>query len=194
MLMPREGMAGYVEQLGGDFAGRLTKYLQVRDPSLYAQQNENRSYAAGPPSLVNEGEKVQPVWLFQFLTNPIPLRPIAVLRMPKFNLGSEDAQALVNYFEATSKVTNPGIGLTYPYLTVPEREDSYLAGKESDYVARLMKANALDARAKDMQPIWARVTKDRIADAEARLKSAKAAVEDAKKNNQDAAASEKQVT
>jgi mono/diheme cytochrome c family protein len=193
LLMPREGVAGFVEQLGGDFAAALTKYLQTRDPENYSKQNENKSFAAGPPTLVNEGERVQPVWLFQFLTNPIPIRPIAVLRMPKFNLSSEDAQALVNYFEATSKVTNPGIGLTYPYLAVPEREESYLAGKESDYVARLKKANVLDARAKEMQPVWAKATKDRIADAEARLKSAKAAIEEAKKNNQDAAASEKNV-
>src|SRR5205085_1037576 len=129
-----------------DFAGRLTKYLQLRDSQTYAPPNDNKSFAAGPPSLVNEGEKVQPVWLFQFFLNPVKIRPMAVLRMPRFNMSSDDAQALVNYFAATSKVTNPGIGLTYPYLAVPEREDAYLAAKESDDIARLKKGNVLDAR------------------------------------------------
>ena len=49
-------------------------------PADYAEQNENKSFAAGPPTLTHEGEKVQPVWLFQFLTNPIPIRPMAVLQ------------------------------------------------------------------------------------------------------------------
>ena len=194
LLMPREGMAGFVEQLGGDFAGRLTKYLQARDPATYAQQNENKSFAAGPPTLVNEGEKVQPAWLFQFLRNPIKIRPLTVLRMPRFNMSSDDAQALVNYFAATSHVTNPGIGLTYPYLAVPEREESHLAAAEAEYVTRLKKANDFDNRLKEMQPIWARVTKDRIADAESRLRAAKAQVDEAKKAKQDPAGAEKTVT
>jgi mono/diheme cytochrome c family protein len=194
LLMPREAVAGHVEQLGGDFMGRLAKYLQVRDPQTYAQQNENKSFAAGPPTLLHEGEKVQPVWLFQFLQNPIQIRPLAVLRMPRFNLNTEDAQALVDYFAASSRVTNPGIGLTYPYLSVPEREDSYLAAKTAEYVARLKKAGALDGRAKDMQATWKKATQDRIADAEGRLKRAKDQVEEAKKGNQDASAAEKIVS
>jgi mono/diheme cytochrome c family protein len=193
MLMPREGLAGLIEQMGGDFAGRLTKYLQVRDPQTYAQQNENKSFAAGPPSLMHEGEKVQPVWLFQFLKNPVPLRPLAVLRMPKFNMSTEDAQSLVNYFAASSKLSNPGIGVTYPYLAVPEREDSYLTAKTSEYDARLKKANVLDARVKDLDPVWAKMTNDRLADAQVRLKRAKDAVEEAKKGGQPTETADKQV-
>src|SRR5207253_9461257 len=141
-MVLRDAIASHFDQFGGDFGNRLAKYLQARDPQTYAQQNENKSFAAGPPSLLHEGEKVQPVWLFQFLTNPIKIRPLAVLRMPRFNMGTDDAQALVNYFAASNKTTNPGIGLTYPYLSVPEREDLYLAAKAAEYVARLKKADA----------------------------------------------------
>jgi mono/diheme cytochrome c family protein len=194
LLMPREGLApDPVEQLGGDFANRLVKFLQVRDPQTYAPPNDNKSFAAGPPTLLHEGEKVQPVWLFQFFLNPIKLRPMAVLRMPRFNMSSDDAQALVNYFAATSKVTNPGIGMTYPYLDIPEREATYLSGKESEYIARLKKANQLDPRAKQLEPIWAQLTKDRIAQGDARLKTAKADVETAKKANQDTGPAQKVV-
>jgi mono/diheme cytochrome c family protein len=193
MLMPREVVAGMVEQFGGDFAGRLSKYLQAYDKETYGPPNDNKSVAAGPPSLVNEGEKAQPVWLFQFFRNPIKIRPLAVLRMPRFNMSGEDAQALVNYFAASSKTTNAGIGLIYPYLLVPERESSHLNTKETDYIARLKKANALETREKELQPVWAKETKERIADGESRLKSAKAAVEQAKKANQDAGPAEKQV-
>jgi mono/diheme cytochrome c family protein len=191
-LMPREALAGHTEQLGGDFANRLARYLQARDQQ-YADQSGGKSFAAGPPTLTHEGEKVQPVWLYQFFTNPIPLRPIAVLRMPRFNMSTEDAQALVNYFAATSRTTNPGIGVTYPYLNVPERESTYLSAKTAAYDARLQKAGSIDAKAKEMQPIWARITKERIADAENRLKMAKAQLEEARKAVQDLGAPDKQV-
>lgn len=195
LLMPREGLAGYTDQLGGDFAGRLMRYLQLRDPGTYSgPQNESKAFAAGPPTLMHEGEKAQAVWLFQFLKSPIALRPLAVLRMPKFNMSTEDAQALVNYFAASSKLSNPGIGLTYPYLAVPEREESYLSAKAAEYEARLEKAKVLGAREKDLEPIWERVTRDRIADAEARFKRAKDAVEEAKKAGQPTDQADKLVT
>jgi mono/diheme cytochrome c family protein len=194
LLMPRDAIAARVDQLGGDFANRLTKYLQGRDSMAYpAPPDDGKSFAAGPPSLTHEGEKVQPGWLFQFLTNPVPIRPLAVLRMPRFNMSPDDAQALVNYFAASSKVTNSGIGLTYPYLAVPEREESYLTAKTVDYTARLKKGNALDGRAKELESVWAKLTKDRIADADAKLKAAKAQVDDAKKNNSDTGPAQKTV-
>src|SRR5207245_8036261 len=53
-----------------------------------------------------EGEKAQPDWLFKFLRNPHMIRPITVLRMPKFNMSADDAQAIVNYFGAVDKTQN----------------------------------------------------------------------------------------
>ena len=79
-----------------------------------------------PPPLIREGERVQPKWLYQFLLDPGTVRPpdSMRLRMPKFNMSGEEAMALVNYFGAADKLSNPGAGLTYPYLTVPQTEES----------------------------------------------------------------------
>ncbi len=193
LIMPREATELAFDPLGGAFATALAKYLQARDPQFYGGANANKSFAAGPPSLFFEGEKVQPGWLFQFLLSPYQIRPLAVLRMPKFNLSDHDAQTLVNYFAAANKATNPGIGLTYPYLTVPEREEAYLHAKTAEYVERLKKANAYDARVKEMQPVWARILKDEAAAAEVRLKTARARLDEAKKKNEGVDIAEKAV-
>ena len=80
--------------------------------------------AALPPPLLREGERVQPGWLYQFLRDPTKVRELTVLRMPKFSLSPADTAALVDYFAAADQRNNPGIGLTYPYLVVPEREQT----------------------------------------------------------------------
>src|SRR5207248_8664685 len=128
--------------------------------------------------------KVQPGWMFQFLRNPIVLRPLAVLRMPKFNMSDDDAMAIVNYFTSVDKVTNPGIGLTYPYLNVPEKDDAYIEGKTREYVERLKKAGKYDAEVEELQPIWAQASRELISAAESRLKTANATLDDAKKKNE----------
>jgi hypothetical protein len=51
----------------------------------------------------------------------------------------------------------------------------------------------LDARVKELEPAWAGLTKDRIAIADARLKAAKAQVEEAKKNNGESGTAQKVV-
>ena len=61
-----------------------------------------------PPPLVHEGKKVQPEWLFRFLLDPTPIRPAAVLRMPRFNLSRSEAGKLADYFAAVA-------GAEYPY-------------------------------------------------------------------------------
>jgi mono/diheme cytochrome c family protein len=57
-----------------------------------------------PPALLNEGEKVHSDWLFQFLKNPGRIRPWLKVRMPNFRLSDEEANTLVEFFMASSKV------------------------------------------------------------------------------------------
>ena len=85
---------------------------------------------------------VQPKWLYQFLLNPDPVRPTdrMKLRMPKFNMSGEEAMTLVNYFGAADKLSNPGAGLTYPYLTVQQAEEKYWRDMNEDYRKRLASA------------------------------------------------------
>ncbi len=92
---------------GGHFADLLVKahYLQKSDSAKYTSEDDARS--ALPPPLLREGEKVQPEWLYTFLRNPSPIRPVTVgskpgtvdgkpaviggLRMPKFNMSEDEA-------------------------------------------------------------------------------------------------------
>ena len=52
---------------------------------------------ASVPSLYQEGFKVQTAWLHQFLLDPMKIRNTTVLRMPKFNMSSEEARVLATY-------------------------------------------------------------------------------------------------
>ena len=65
-----------------------------------------------PPALVHEGAKVRPEWLFRFLLDPTPIRPAAVLRMPRFNLSQSEAAKLTDYFAAVADAE-------YPYTPKP---------------------------------------------------------------------------
>src|SRR5206468_11622688 len=106
VLFPADAVVAQSAPYGGTFAESLSKYLQARDSETYGGNKANYAYGAAPPTLHHEGEKVQPSWLFQFLLNPKPIRPLTVLRMPKFSLSEEDAMALVNYFAAVERITN----------------------------------------------------------------------------------------
>src|SRR5262249_48109884 len=138
-------------------------------------------------------------WLFQFLLNPHPIRPMVnqYLRMPRFNMNEDEAKALVNYFAALEKLKNPAIGLTYPYVDVPQREDDYWARRTPDYVARLKaekmpdgKTSWYDQRVTELKPVWERVLRDlkeQLAEAETKAKETAAAAEAAAKKETDPA-------
>ena len=82
-----------------------------------------------PPPLIDEGRKVQTDWLHDFLLDPYPIRPAAVLRMPKFNMSTAEATALVNYFAAVDNAD-------YPYDFDPRTRASYLAAAEAEHPNR----------------------------------------------------------
>jgi mono/diheme cytochrome c family protein len=125
------------------FGGRLVNMLVGPDGKGYLGKTYEQRFggkpdetrAALPPPLIREGERVQPKWLYQFLLNPGVIRPetYMVLRMPKFNMSPDESMALVNYFGAVSKTTNPGAGVTYPYLTVEQQDGRYWKERESAY-------------------------------------------------------------
>ena len=107
-----------------------------------------------PPPLHREGERVQPNWLYQFLLNPQTIRPHVILNMPRFNMSPEEASALVDYFVAVEKLTNPGTGAGTSHLAIPQRDDKYWRERTPKYVADLKKAKLLDERLKKLEPYW----------------------------------------
>jgi len=165
------------EPYGGRFARLLVPYLTAKDRQTYNDPKNAR--AALPPPLEREGEKVQPAWLFQFLRNPQAIRPVTVLRMPRFNMSDEEAMALVNYFAAVDRMENPGEGLNYPYLAVPQRDELFWREKTQSYLGRIGKPEA-DERLKALQPSWELLMRERILEAERKLQNIEATVKVAK--------------
>lgn len=95
--------------LGGDLARMLFPVVVADEaktnPGVRAQSAQAWGWL--PPPLVGEGRKVQSDWLHNFLLDPFPIRPAVVLRMPKFNMSSDEASTLVHYFAAHDNAEYP---------------------------------------------------------------------------------------
>ena len=74
-----------VQPFGGAFTNLMAPWLSAKDKQKYPVDGAV-ARASLPPSLVGQGERTQPDWLYQFLLNPQPVRPMTILRMPKFNM------------------------------------------------------------------------------------------------------------
>jgi mono/diheme cytochrome c family protein len=179
---------------GGTFTELMVPYLIER--KAHNAEDNPKAHAALPPPLLRQGERAQPDWLFGFLRNPVPIRSqhsvdangiekgVLILRMPRFSLSEEDAMALVNYFAAVDKASNPGVKLDYPYLAVKEREDDFLQKKSVDYFKHLTD-DQKKQRMENMRPVWDRMLEERMGDVTEKIataeKAAKAAEGDDKK-------------
>jgi cbb3-type cytochrome oxidase cytochrome c subunit len=173
----RDELVSHRPPYGGTFTELLVSYLVERKvPNL----DDNPKARSGlPPPLARQGEKAQPEWLFRFLLNPHPIRTVAILRMPQFNMSEDEAMALVNYFAAVDKMENAGIGLTYPYLTIPQRDEEFWRARTAEYVARLTPAQ-LEQRLAALRPLWQQLMQERLAELERRLPEAEKAAKEAK--------------
>ncbi len=120
ITIPQPLMVDYKPARGGDFAEFLVNHLKETKTS----GNPYLAWQASPPPLIQEGLKVQTPWLHQFLLEPEKLRYTTVLRMPRFNMSSEEAKTLSNYFAAVD-------GATYPYQEQAPTEPDYLMTQEA---------------------------------------------------------------
>ncbi|HMF14803.1 MAG TPA: c-type cytochrome, partial [Gemmataceae bacterium] len=168
---------------GGYLPNLLAPYLVQRGVDTW--NDLDRARHGLPPTLVREGERVQPEWLFRFLRHPSIVRPqfsrqgaiekgMMALRMPRFNMSDEDAQAIVNYFGAVDRTDNPAFGVTYPYLAIPQKQDTFLRERNDQYVATLPKLKG-------------EIEKSVLPAAEAALKRAQAEEEKAPQGQKEAA-------
>src|SRR5260370_17611305 len=93
--------------------------------------------------------------------------------MPRFNMSDEEAMDLVNYFAAADRLNNPGIGLTYPYLSpMPQREEGFWSVKSHDYLQELKQKNLEQGRVNAIKPLWDLLHSERLAQAAPPLKAA----------------------
>lgn len=115
---------------GGDLALRLLpRILEIERGIGTAVPNSATAWGWLPPPLHVEGTKVQADWLHSFLLEPGMIRPGAIMRMPKFNMSSAEATALVNYFAARD-------GATYPYEYVEQTTPAELQQREEEYAEK----------------------------------------------------------
>jgi mono/diheme cytochrome c family protein len=90
-----------VEAKGGDIAA-FYETPQVAPPPLVAGH-------------LQEGEKVQATWLYEWLARPTSLRPWLKVRMPTFPVTIDEATTLSKYFAALA-----GKGFPYEFVRVEE--------------------------------------------------------------------------
>jgi hypothetical protein len=114
--------------------GVLANYLH---PVAFANEKKNNPnvktsdvWGFLPPPLNHQGKKVQAGWFHDFLLDPYPIRPSVILRMPKFNLTSAEAEAVVNHFAAKDNAD-------FPYEFDPRTRSDYLSSKAASNPDRL---------------------------------------------------------
>lgn len=131
ILIPAAQVKEHVPAKGGDIVPLIVSRFEEEE-GLFAE--EARVFA--PPLLYGEGKKVQPGCLFDFLLNPIELRPWLKVRMPTFELSQQEATKLTKYF---SLIDNED----YPYIHLEEIRKEYLEEKEKKFPGYLAKAKAM---------------------------------------------------
>jgi mono/diheme cytochrome c family protein len=75
-----------------------------------------------PPRIVDEVEKVQPAWLFNFLNRPFAMRPWLSIRMPEYNISYEDKILLIRYLHRLMPEEKQRL-VTLPYETKIAKSD-----------------------------------------------------------------------
>ncbi|HEY8668928.1 MAG TPA: hypothetical protein VIL86_19930, partial [Tepidisphaeraceae bacterium] len=76
--------------------------IERNAPSVQQWFKSDEITTRAPPSLRGEGNKVQFGWLFNFIKNVEPLRPLPVIRMPSFPITDQEVTDLAAYFSAVS--------------------------------------------------------------------------------------------
>ena len=132
LVVPTDAIAAgrHYPAHGGDLARLLFPVVIADERVINPNAKADDAWGWLPPPLVGEGNKVQSGWLHKFLLNPAPIRPAAVLRMPKFNFQSSEASALVNYFSAVD-------GADYPYVYDPRLDESSVTVAEAAHPGHL---------------------------------------------------------
>jgi len=132
LLVPQDALAAgrHYPGWGGDLARLLYPVVIADEKQVNPNVKPDDAWGWLPPPLVGEGKKVQSAWLHKFLLNPHPIRPPAVLRMPKFHFDSAKAAALVNYFAAVD-------GAEYPYVYDPRLDEASVVAAEQTHPGHL---------------------------------------------------------
>jgi cytochrome c2 len=116
---------------GGDIASFIIDY-HVEVEGRVAEEAK----VFTPPVLYGEGKKVQSAWAFDFLEEPVALRPWLDVRMPTFRMTEHEATILARYFATLD-------GEEYPYEYIKETKAKYIEEKERETPGYLAMARHL---------------------------------------------------
>lgn len=134
LLVKEANLIRHTPARGGHYA----EWLVERFSQERTRGNKYLAWQMVPPPLHLEGQKVQTPWLYRFLREPDQIRYTPALRMPRFNISSEEASALANYFAAAD-------GVSYPYEQNTFTDPVALSEGKSRFLAKH------EARFKDYQ-------------------------------------------
>ena len=136
-VVPLEIPRALIKKKYAPRGGQFTRYLLPRVVELEKAVNPSvkgtEAWGWLPPPLIGQGDKVQSGWLHDFLLDPHLIRPAVFLRMPQFNMSSDEATKLVNYFAAMDRAE-------YPYQFDPRTRSGYVATAEQQFRERLQEA------------------------------------------------------
>ncbi len=127
---------------GGEFSQYLVDHL-IPEGKERDLAERTKVWGQVPPPLYQEGYKVQTSWLHKFLLHPETIRHATVLRMPKFNMSSEEAAILANYFAAVD-------GVPFPYTQQMATADEYIENRTHE----LRDAGLLDPDQNYLEQGW----------------------------------------
>lgn len=130
LFVPADRIQQHYEPDGGYLARLLFPVVVADERAQNPNVKPEEAWGWLPPPLVREGVKVQSDWLHDFLLDPHPIRPATVLRMPKFNMSSDEAGKLAAYFATVDKAE-------YPYDFDNRTRSGYLARADERHPGRL---------------------------------------------------------
>jgi mono/diheme cytochrome c family protein/cytochrome c1 len=109
LLIPADRITKHYPAWGGHLARQIFPTVVKDETAINPSAKDKADEAWGwlPPALVGEGRKVRSSWLHDFLLDPHAIRPAVVLRMPKFNMSSQEASSLAAYFAAVDGAEYP---------------------------------------------------------------------------------------
>ncbi|HTQ37525.1 MAG TPA: c-type cytochrome [Pirellulales bacterium] len=132
-LVPDNCVTAKFSGRGGDLGRWIYPTVVADEQKINPNAKADEAWGWLPPPLIGEGQKVQTRWLHDFLLEPYPIRPAVVLRMPKFNMSSNDATALVDFFAARDDAPAP-------YEFDARTSGDYLTAQELSHHNRLVDA------------------------------------------------------